>query len=573
MTPRFLAHFGLAFALLAAPLVAQPSLTDSAAKAALLGKLLQQKGPPADATTPAPSAAQGAPYRFRPSGERLRLDTYVDGSVADPKLNAVFKDALRQFYDLFDAEVAKENKDGDLAAAFTYGLAVCYALCDGKTSDQLDDATGEAVYAQIASVLDDPALRRLSDRQKQDLHEAILLPTFALQLMQQFAIELGNKDAEAAIPAQAGVLLEALLQGDPARFRLTQQGLQLVTSPSDAPTGSATVAAPRSSATPTAASAGAGVSFTAPPGWTRQEADGAVLFQTSLSTPANYGRHAASLLILPPRPAPQGIAVAWESSWRELLRDFQLGDSVARYATRLSSGLVLHYFGRFMGRADGSLHFTPYVALYLVELGERVQPIIVTLIPNQDQQYVYPSAVSNDAYSAAFPALNAFVQSLQPPAGFTPRAGAIFSRADLEGRWGLSDGVFGGFYVNTDTGASAGAAYVTSGGRLALNRDNTYDYTFAYASNQPGFGSQHGQSRHSGRFSLRGDVIVLDPGKKLENATLEWCVVGVGSAQTPKGPRRLLIVVAPNDAKGFLAPSTMPVGSNYSGVMNWYVEE
>jgi hypothetical protein len=371
------------------------------------------------------------------------------------------------------------------------------------------------------------------------------------------------------------VLLEALLQGDPAQFRITSRGLELASAP--APVTAKTAVAARANPEPSAASerniTGAGVSFAAPQGWTRQIVDGAELFQASLSTPINYGQHAASLLILPPRPAPQGVAAAWETAWRELLRDFQLGDSVARYATRLSSGLVLHYFGRFMNRADGSLQFTPYAALYLVELGERVQPIVVTLIPNQDQKYVYPSAVSDDAYDAAFPALNAFVQSLQPPAGFKPREGAIFSRADLEGRWGLSDGVFGGFYVHADTGASAGAAYVTSGGSLALNRDNTYAYSFAFASNQPGFGSQVGQSRHSGRFSLRGDVIVLDPGQEVKNVHLEWCAVGAGSVQTPQGPRRLLMLVAPNDAKRFLAPSTLPKGSAYGGIMSWYVEE
>ena len=63
-------------------------------------------------------------------------------------------------------------------------------------------------------------------------------------------------------------------------------------------------------------------------------------------------KHQAAILVLPTRAAPLGPAALFEPTWRQEFGSFELGDAVVHYRSRLKSGLVVYFMGRFFNRPN-----------------------------------------------------------------------------------------------------------------------------------------------------------------------------------------------------------------------------
>lgn len=313
----------------------------------------------------------------------------------------------------------------------------------------------------------------------------------------------------------------------------------------------------------------AGVNYTPPPGWQRQQHADATVFETRLR-PEPRADHAARLVVYRPRPAPRGIAAAFEEEWRQLVAAplAAAADTVAHYRNRLPGGVDAYFMGRFFALPGQTQEV--YVVLYVLDLGSQTQSIVASVIGGWDG-VGYPGAIDGSAHHALSQALFPLLDSIHVPG--QRAAGPLFDATEVRGTWAYSDGSYGGSFVNAATGAPLGAAVRGASSMLALRDDGSYDYHFAMYAVNPNAGTDIAPQaeKHGGRYEFADDVIVWRP-RQGAGSDPRRKVVGSGVRNTPQGPRRLLIVVGPSD-RAFKPPMWVPLGDRYDGVMHWYVED
>lgn len=325
-----------------------------------------------------------------------------------------------------------------------------------------------------------------------------------------------------------------------------------------------------------------GITYTPPAGWAREEANWATIFRATLFDVLNdgtrdhrgEGRHQGAIFVMPPRALSGSVQATFDELWRQQFEAFELGDTTVHYRARIKSGLVVHYMGRFFNRkvrAEGALK--PYSVLYLIDLGGgRVQPL-TALVEPVDASVGMNTFKESSAFNALWRPLLLMLESIQPEGGRAPYpAGGFFAAAEIRGNWGTTSSAYGGSYVNTMTGASAGVAVSSATGSFRLGEDGTYDYAFAYASSHPQFGNRGGSEKHSGRYRLDGDIVLIEPSKPI-GYKFTACAVGIGTRQTPRGVKRILVTVGANSDGAFLSPQLMASWDYYPGVMNWWEEK
>jgi hypothetical protein len=172
----------------------------------------------------------------------------------------------------------------------------------------------------------------------------------------------------------------------------------------------------------------------------------------------------------------------------------------------------------------------------------------------------------------AFP-LGKVLESVRPAAGKPPYpAGGYFARADLLGDWAESSSAYGGSYYSTVTGGFAGVAVTASSGTFALREDGTYDYAFGYYAVNPQLGNSSGATKHGGRYTLDGDVVLVQPAKPIPYE-FTCCAVGIGRVVTPGGDRRVLVTVSQHRDGGFQQMPLIPNGSACDSTLSFYVEK
>ncbi|MCX8003639.1 MAG: hypothetical protein N2688_01580, partial [Burkholderiaceae bacterium] len=295
-------------------------------------------------------------------------------------------------------------------------------------------------------------------------------------------------------------------------------------------------------------------------------ASGTMIFRRTFTGGAE---HYATLMLFAPQPAPRGPAAAFEAEWRAKFGGadgFNLGDVVAHYRQRLPGGPAAYYMGvRTWKRIDGrDRQF--YLALWVVDLLDGRTQTVGLNVEIGRMNFSMADMDLNDAMPQVVKAVAPLLDSLRYPDGRTP--GPLVAREEVIGHWGQSSAAFGGSYVHTATGQSAGASYATSGGELLILADGRYTSRFAAAYNNPvaGMGGVS-QSSHAGRWTLQDQTIVLTPERALPYNPNE-VVVGGGTARTPHGTRRMLITVRTGSQ-----PPWFPLWNEFGGIMNWYTEE
>ena len=314
----------------------------------------------------------------------------------------------------------------------------------------------------------------------------------------------------------------------------------------------------------------AGVNYTPPAGWTRKEQSDATIFDTTLK-PEPRANHVARLTVFKPEAAPRGIAAYFEAEWRRLVvpaAGAKVGEAVAHYRNRLPGGVDAYFMGRFCELPNQTQQL--YVVMYVLDLGDRAQTLVATVMPGWDG-VGYPAAVDDNAYSGLAQQLFPLLDSITVPG--RSASGPLFGNAEVQGNWIYSDGGYGGSFVNAQTGAGLGAAVRGASSDLKLRADGSYEYGFAFYAINPGTGvnMQPSAERHSGRFEFADDVITWRPNQPVSYDPRRK-VVGAGVQQTPQGPRRMLIVVSPVD-HSFKNVMWVPLWSRHDSPMVWYVED
>lgn len=524
-------------------------------------------------------------FRFKPAAGWLLLpDLAKQLTSNEAEREAVFT-LLDQGAKEARKLLAAEGAESDVAAATTLFASQLWSVV---RQEELAEANTDALHAQIVSVLTGPELAKMTDADKQRYWEFCLgFPVFILG-MKEIATEPA---AQADLRKIAAAGFESLIGVRPELVDIGPKGLVVRAGVEEAARQLKEEAATTVGRAPTAPvaslpGAGAGISgitYAPPAGWKREDANWATIFRATLRDVKNDGspepdseaRHGGSIFILRPRAITTDVRTTFEAVWREQLEAFELGDTIVHYRSRLKSGLVVHYMGRFFVRKNADQNrLKEYGVLYLVDLGAgRVQPITAVAEPNDPGRFMMASMKESGAFRALAGPLAALLDSIQPAEGKAPYpAGGFFAPPDLQGNWTESSSAFGGFYVNAMTGAGAGVAVSSSGGSFRLGADGTYDYSFAYASSHPQFGNSGGSTKHGGRYRLDGDIVLVTPAKPL-SYPFTCCAVGIGTRQTREGVKRILVTVTATRDGVFRAAPLVPNWDAYEGTMSWYMEK
>lgn len=327
-----------------------------------------------------------------------------------------------------------------------------------------------------------------------------------------------------------------------------------------------------------------GVTYTPPAGWGRREIAEGVVFEAMLRPEPN-ALHRARIAIAHPQPAPRGAAAAFDAEWRRLLQtlaaqgspmDLRWVADKPYYRGRLPGGITVYYMGRMFDMPNQTQRL--YAVVYVLDLGDRTQTISANTVGGSEVRDGWgisnpPAATDHSAHWALAQALHPLLDSIR--ASGRPAAGPLFSLAEVAGNWRMADFNSGSDFYNRQTGNFVGTQFSAASSQLALNRDGSYRYTFWLQGANPvaGMGTNTASEQHDGRWSFADDVVTWQPRQRLSYDPRRK-VVGGGVRDTPQGPRRLLIVVAPVERQ-FKPIDWVPLWDRYDGggAMNWYVEE
>ena len=511
---------------------------------------------------------------FRPKQRWVLLYDLAQLLGSDDEQRETLKEVLTLGADAAREAMAGQAEGADRDVGVAAALFVAQ-LWQFARNVELSEVQQDRLHAQVAMHLATAEVGAMRDTEKQRVWEfCIGYPMVVATLL-----ETAADDAQRApIRKLAAVVFESLLGVPVERVEIGDTGLVVRGQPAKpAEPTSAPANSPAGASVP-------GVSYTDPPGWTRTTQQGHVIFRASLGDVDDQGRldanndasHQATIGVLPILTATQGATALFERTWREQFAAFDLGDTVAHYRSRLQSKLVVLYMGRFFARPGGpdqNREPKTYGGLWLVDLGGgRYQPFVALVEPRDPGLGMDMFKEGAALKALSFP-LAALLDSIRPTKGTPPYpAGGYFTPAELCGTRLESSSAYGGTYVNSNTGAFAGAAVTASGGHFYLRPDGTYEYAFSYYSSHPQFGNQGGSTNHAGRYTLDGDIVKVAPEKPL-NYQFTCCATGTGVRQTPQGPRRLLLTVSANRDGAFLAPPLIANWEQYQGVMTWYVED
>jgi len=117
-----------------------------------------------------PAAADSAVVQFKPTGDSGVAKALADALGSDPQQKAALTEAFLQIKQGYEAEVAKEGKSNNLAAAFTFFISA--NVMAYTQSDQPSDQATELLFADLQAVIAGvPEFARMSNLEKQKMHD------------------------------------------------------------------------------------------------------------------------------------------------------------------------------------------------------------------------------------------------------------------------------------------------------------------------------------------------------------------------------------------------------------------
>lgn len=431
----------------------------------------------------APGTTAQAPVAFRRQPRRLHVDRFVATLSDDPAERAAFKEVLLQGLARHEEQAGAAGYADDVAGALAMGVWLLHVTISGQ---ELPEEAFAALLGQLRAALDQPAVRAATDEQKQVFYEASLCQGL-------IALTLASASGPEGVE-QVRVLArawQAELLGAPAdRVALGPRGLTIQ-------------AAPPAAGTPTGGLA-PGFAHGRPAGWV-EEPGGWLVHRKREDRGVGVEVISAHVRLLPAVPAQGNMGDALRACWRthapRELADRASGMVYRRY---LGDGLLAQFVvgvGREAGRDADTM-----CTLYLVDCGAVWQPLLVAQTyerPDETTKVLTANAGSRSFGESADMA-EALLATLRCPAG---QGRPLVDPQALAGHYHYGSGS-ALQWENVHTGATTMTA-LSYGGELHLKPDGTFDYTFASASGVVGAQQFQGDQERGGRWTVRGDVLVL----------------------------------------------------------------
>lgn len=515
---------------------------------------------------------------FRRTKKPLQLATLAK-SLAEEADRAAVSALLESGASEVQARLAAEGFEHDLGAATSWAALELWRIARDRA---VMERHVDVLHAQVVAALATPEVGGMAQMAKQRHWEHVVgVTVFVLAYAESSADEASMAGARSL----AALAFGALFGATPDTVDIGGRGLVARKVGLNPGTGPIAESQAQTADTSTASGRPVEVTYTAPQDFTREDLGWATAFRATSPDrlddgrpdPSSEARHALAIFVLPRRKALATPYATFEALWREQLDAFELGDTVVHYRGRLRCGLVVNYIGNFLHRKDRATESRApreYAVAHVIELGGGdVLPLVSIATPNDPGLGMDTFKEGAARVALAWP-LAAMLDTFALAEGHAAPspAGGVFQPSDLIGNWETTSSAFGGFYVDSRTGAGAGAAVHSSGGHFYLRPDGTYEYALAYSTYNPQFGTSAGSTRHEGMYVLDGDVPRITP-KEPIGYDFAYCAVGVGTRRMPDGLHRVLVLVGSDSEGRFLSPYIVPEWDGYRGVMDWYVDK
>jgi hypothetical protein len=162
---------------------------------------------------------------FRPSGTRLTLDALLARTEGTPEEKAAMGRQLEEVFTAYEAQAKKLDMESDVAGALSFFLTTHYQVYRGGA--KISDPARVAVFRQFQSALDTDQIRGLTDEEKQQAYETLILQSAATLIGYRAAVESKDKETIREARTYAGRTLTEMVKAEPDRVSLGDEGFSI----------------------------------------------------------------------------------------------------------------------------------------------------------------------------------------------------------------------------------------------------------------------------------------------------------------------------------------------------------
>lgn len=182
----------------------------------------------------APAALSDAPVRFRSTGTQLKTREIATALGGTPEETAQVATLLRAILVEYDKEARKLGKPNDLALALAFFFSTNPSVYH-ETPEPADALVMELRDTFASALVEGGALNGVTDRQKQEMYEALVLYTGLALSGYQAAKEAGDAENLKVYKQLAGLNLQAVTGISPDKITFGDQGLNIERDAEEAP--------------------------------------------------------------------------------------------------------------------------------------------------------------------------------------------------------------------------------------------------------------------------------------------------------------------------------------------------
>ncbi len=178
------------------------------------------------AASTAPTKTYPNASRFKPRKQRVLVATIVNNLVADPAQRKALIEMFDGSLKAYEVEARKIGFENDLAGAMAFFIGAAYMVHhDGQEPDEHGI---ELLAVGLREQMSTAEVAKVSALDKQKFYELMLVLGTFLVVGHQQAVNDGDTATATSIKAAAGDALKGFLKLDPASFKLTANGLELI---------------------------------------------------------------------------------------------------------------------------------------------------------------------------------------------------------------------------------------------------------------------------------------------------------------------------------------------------------
>jgi hypothetical protein len=180
---------------------------------------------PAAKAPPAPKLVAGA-TKFKPSKGRVLVGPIIDSLVADKDQRKALVTVMETALTAYEAQAKKSGFENDIAGSMAFFIGSSYLVYSGT---EPPDTGLEMLAGAIRQQMSTAQMAQVASADKQKFYELMLVLGTFLLVGQQQAAASGDAATAATLKTQAADALKGFLKLDPDTFKITDNGLELIT--------------------------------------------------------------------------------------------------------------------------------------------------------------------------------------------------------------------------------------------------------------------------------------------------------------------------------------------------------